>query len=162
MEGNLVNLDSFIGHRLLFVGVGNILRSDDGIGVYIVSRIAANKMIATLNVEVSLENYISTINKIAPEILILIDCMDFKEKPGTFKLFPIGEIPDDGIHSHHITLSKISEFFKMPVYVLGIQPEDLKVGLELNESIKAAANKIVTIINAQYSLSDAMFAAKPI
>lgn len=162
MEETYNKLESFIGQRLLFVGVGNILRSDDGIGVYIVSRIVSNQLVTALNVEVSLENYISTINRISPDILILIDCMDFNENAGYFKLLPIKNITEDVIHSHHVTLSRISEFFKMPVFVLGIQPERLCVGEDLSESVKEAGNRILSMINFVYSLSDPIIAEKSI
>jgi hydrogenase 3 maturation protease len=153
MEKSFKQLESYIGKRILFVGVGNILRSDDGIGVYIVNRIVSNQTKYTLNVEVSLENYISTINKISPDVLILVDCIDFKQTPGYFNLLPIKDITETIIHSHHITLSRISDFFKMPVLVLGIQPESLRVGEKLTERVKEAGNRIISHINSVYSES---------
>ncbi|MBM3421627.1 MAG: hypothetical protein FJY11_10900, partial [Bacteroidetes bacterium] len=66
---------------VLFTGVGNVLRSDDGAGVYIVSSIREGTGIATLLAEASIENYISKINSLSPDILIIADCIDFNREP---------------------------------------------------------------------------------
>jgi hydrogenase 3 maturation protease len=153
MEDKFVKLKSFSGKRILFVGVGNVLRSDDGIGVYIVKRIAPIESVTTLPVEVSLENYISVINRISPEVLVVIDCIDFKKRPGYFDLLPVKDITEKVINSHHITFSRISEFFKMPVFVLGIQPGSLKVGETLTASVKESGNRIISYVNAFYKVS---------
>jgi len=42
------------GTAVLFAGVGNVLRSDDGAGVYIVSSIQAKGNVSTLLVEASI------------------------------------------------------------------------------------------------------------
>ena len=52
--------------KILFAGVGNVLRSDDGVGVYIVSAIRSHDNISTIIVETSIENYISKINSLSP------------------------------------------------------------------------------------------------
>ncbi len=72
--------------KKLFVGIGNLLKMDDGAGVYISRRIIPGGNISALTAEVSIENYIGKINSLDPDILILIDCMDIKSAPGTFKL----------------------------------------------------------------------------
>jgi Ni,Fe-hydrogenase maturation factor len=48
-------------NRLLFIGVGNILKRDDGIGVVISKQIIERPAIKSLTVEVSIVNYIGKI-----------------------------------------------------------------------------------------------------
>ena len=62
--------------KILFVGIGNLLKMDDGIGVYISRRIKERGSVSSLTVEVSIENYIGKINSLKPDILVLIDCVD--------------------------------------------------------------------------------------
>jgi len=62
----------------LFVGIGNALKSDDGIGIYICNNIKQTIKIRTLIVESGIEKFIGKINSIAPEILILVDCTDLQ------------------------------------------------------------------------------------
>jgi hydrogenase maturation protease len=135
------------GKKTLFVGIGNLLRMDDGVGVYICQQIRNNNTVSSLTVEVSIENYIGKINSMNPEILVFIDCADMKEPPGTFKLMPVNKILDTTINTHSISLSRLSEFFKMPVYVLGIQPEKIDFGENLSYLVKKVADRIINQIN---------------
>jgi len=134
--------------KILFVGIGNVLKRDDGVGVYISSKINNTSSLSALTVEVSLENYIGKINSSNPDILILIDCTDLKSKPGAHKLIAINKLHDLTFSTHNISLRRLSEFFKMPVYLLGIQPEKINFGENISLIVKKKANKIINIINS--------------
>jgi len=134
--------------KVLFVGIGNVLKTDDGVGVYISSGIKSSSSISSLTVEVSLENYIGKINSIDPDILVLIDCVDMKSAPGTYKLMSVSKIHDLTFNTHNISLRRLSEFFKMPVFLLGIQPEKLIFGENISYLVKEEADKIINIINS--------------
>ena len=86
MFKDLTKLLSQKDKKILFVGIGNLLKKDDGVGVYISRKIKNKGNISSLTVEVSIENYIGKINSLNPDILVLIDCVDMKSAPGTFKL----------------------------------------------------------------------------
>ncbi|HUX94761.1 MAG TPA: hydrogenase maturation protease [Bacteroidales bacterium] len=133
--------------NILLAGVGNVLRSDDGVGVFIVSGIKPSGHISTILVEVSIENYIPKINSLSPDILIIADCVDFNRQPGYADIIPVGQVNEFNISSHNISLKRVSEFLKMEVYVLGIQPDDLRVGEYLTPVVKASAAGIIEIIN---------------
>ena len=133
--------------KLLFVGIGNVLRSDDGVGVYICKRLKTNRNISTLIVEVSIENYIKKVNEYNPDILILVDCVNFNKEPGYADFIPVERIKDFTTSTHNISLKRISEFFKMEVMVLGIQPASLIFGENLTVSVKEAADRLVENIN---------------
>jgi hydrogenase 3 maturation protease len=134
--------------RILFVGIGNLLKKDDGAGVYISSRIRKKSNIEALTVEVSLENYIGKINSIDPDILVLIDCVEMGSVSGTYKLMSVSQINDLTFNTHNISLKRLSEFFKMPVYLLGIQPEKIDFGENISYLVKEGAEKIINIINS--------------
>jgi hydrogenase 3 maturation protease len=134
--------------RILFVGIGNLLKKDDGVGVFISSRIRNKWNIEALTVEVSLENYIGKINSIDPDILVLIDCVEMGSIPGTYRLMSVSQIDDLTFNTHNISLKRLSEFFKMQVYLLGIQPEKIDFGENLSYLVKEEAEKIINIINS--------------
>jgi hydrogenase maturation protease len=133
----------------LFVGIGNLLKMDDGIGVYISKRIKSGNNVSSLTVEASIENYIGKINSLNPDILILIDCVDMKRVAGTFKLMRLDKIKDLTFNTHNISLRRLSEFFDMPVYILGIQPEKIDFGENISYIVKEVAYKIIKLINKQ-------------
>ena len=69
MSDQLHDLLSNKSRSALFVGIGNILKRDDGVGVYISHRIKATDLILTLTVETGIENYIGKINSLNPDLL---------------------------------------------------------------------------------------------
>ena len=133
--------------RILFLGVGNVLRSDDGVGVYICNNIQTSEYINTICVEVSIENYISKIQKTDADILVILDCMDFKKESGYWSLVDIQEIDEYIINTHNISLHNLSHFFDTSVYLLGIQPLNLNFGENLSPSVAGSADEIIKIIN---------------
>jgi hydrogenase maturation protease len=133
--------------KILFVGIGNVLRSDDGVGVHICNKIKKSPYIDTLIVEVSIENYIKKINDLDPDILVLVDCADLKREPGHAELLPVAKIRDFTPGTHNISLKRVSEFFKMQVLVLGIQPVSISIGEHMTSRVKKSADRIIKTIN---------------
>ena len=122
---------------------------DDGVGVYIGRKIKNKGTISSLTVEASIENYIGKINSLNPDILILIDCVDMKSAAGIFKLLAVSQIQDLTFNTHNISLKRLSEFFNMPVFILGIQPEKICFGENISYLVKDVADKIIKQINKQ-------------
>jgi hydrogenase maturation protease len=146
----LKNLDHLLSRKdkkILFVGIGNLLKRDDGVGVYISNRIKNRDNITSLTVETSIENYIGKINNLNPDVLVLLDCMELQSDPGTFKLLELNQIHDITFNTHNISLNRLSDFFTMPVYILGIQPEKVDFGENISYLVINIADKIINQIN---------------
>jgi hydrogenase maturation protease len=97
-------------------------------------------------VETSIENYIGRINRSGADVLVLLDCVDFGKAPGHCDLLPAGDLIDLSSHTHNISLRKISGMFRMPTWILGIQPADTSFGEKLSEPVSKAAGSIVRMI----------------
>jgi len=134
-------------HRLLFIGVGNLLKRDDGVGVIISQGITERQDLLTLSVEVSIENYIGKINSLKPEAIVIVDCMELGSSPGTYRLMELENVEDITFNTHNISLGKLGDFFLFPAYVLGIQPQDVSFGEELSPPVREAAQEILEKIN---------------
>ena len=133
--------------RLLFVGVGNVLKSDDGIGVVISRQIIERPGILPLTVEVSIENYIGKINSLEPGEMVIIDCMELGGEPGSYRLFALEDMEDITFNTHNISLGRLGDFFQFPAYVLGIQPGSLEFGDKLSPPLEDTAREIIQLIN---------------
>ena len=133
---------------ILFVGIGNGLKSDDAVGIFICRNIIETDRKKVLIVESGIEKFVGKINSIAPDILLLVDCTDFNEQPGFVKMVPVEEILDHTMHTHTISVSRISEFFEMPTFVLGIQPKFVGFGEAISTHVLKAADKIISYINS--------------
>jgi hydrogenase 3 maturation protease len=149
MLPELLKIISRSDKRILFVGIGNVLKNDDGVGVYITNRVNNSERVLSLTVEVSIENYIGKINSLKPDILILIDCTEMKSPPGTCKLMKPDQISDITFNTHNISLKKVADFFSMDAFVLGIQPENIDFGEKISYLVKQVADKIINMINSQ-------------
>ena len=133
---------------ILFTGIGNVLRSDDGVGVYICQHLKPSTSWSVLIVETSIENYIGKINQSGADVLILVDCVDFGKDPGYQDIMPVDELLDFTFHTHNISLKKIAELFRMPAWILGIQPADTSFGEKLSLPVRDAAGSIIQMINS--------------
>ena len=133
--------------RLLFIGVGNVLKRDDGVGVVISKQIIERPAIKSLTVEVCIENYIGKINSLEPHEIVIVDCMELGCSPGTYRLVALDDVEDITFNTHNISLGRLGDFFLYPTYVLGIQPESVEFGEYLSPPVRDAARRIVQVIN---------------
>lgn len=141
--------------QILFVGIGNVLKRDDGVGVYITHHLIPTSRLRGLTVEVSIENYIGKINSLAPDVLILIDCMDLQAQPGHWDLLPAERINGHTTNTHNISLDRVCELFNSPVYILGIQPLDISLGESLTPDVQITADALIEKINRVARMSEA-------
>lgn len=128
-------------------GIGNFLRKDDGVGPYIAGQLRNRTNWHVLVPEAGLDRYLSVIRRIDPDVLILIDSMDFGEQPGYWHTVPVSMVADTGFHSHHISLKKLSGFFDFPTFVIGIQPADIGIGESLSQAVHRAAGEVIAFFD---------------
>ncbi|MEM1670347.1 MAG: hydrogenase maturation protease, partial [Candidatus Methanomethylicaceae archaeon] len=72
--------------KLLFIGIGNNLRKDDGAGIRIVNILKRKGIKNVLNCGPSPENYIGIIKKISPTHIIFFDAVEMGKEPGHFEI----------------------------------------------------------------------------
>ena len=132
--------------KILCAGIGNQLTRDYGVGVYITRNLVHSEYICPLCVEVSIENYIGRINQTYADYLLLIDSMDFNERPGYWNLLPIEKVQGITTNTHNVSLDKVSELFNKQTYILGIQPGNLNFGEEMTDEVKRSADNIINQI----------------
>ena len=133
--------------KVLFVGIGNLLRRDDGAGVFISTRIRESENVRVITAEASIENYIGKINSTEHDLLVLIDCADMNRPPGTWDLIPPEQVNDLTFNTHNISLKKLSGFFRKEVLILAIQPESVAFGENLSYIVLEACGQIIELIN---------------
>jgi len=141
------NWDSF-----LIVGVGNRIKGDDGVGIYITKELKYKGLSNIIIAENGLENYIGKINSQNPKGIVLVDALDIEnEKPGFFELIPVNEIKNTTSGTHNLSFKTLTSFFETnKQWILGIQPENVSYGLELSQDVKTAADEIVNLIVGGY------------
>ena len=139
-------------NRLLFIGVGNVLKSDDGVGVIISRQILETDHHSALTVEVSIENYIGKINSLDPQAIMILDCMEMGSPPGSCRLFTLDHVEDITFNTHNISLARLGEFFNYPTSILGIQPQSTEFGEKLSPPVQKTAERIIRQINQKNNI----------
>jgi hydrogenase maturation protease len=141
-------------HKILVVGLGNILLRDEGIGVHAV-QILKDRFRFSPGIEIVDGGTLGL--DLLPLLekrdgVLFVDAVDFGREPGY-----VGEIEGDGIPSklqmklsaHHVGLSDLllaATWMDMKperIGLIGVQPESVEVGLEMTERIKGKTEELL-------------------
>ncbi|MCM8766946.1 MAG: hydrogenase maturation peptidase HycI [Candidatus Omnitrophica bacterium] len=137
--------------KIVILGIGNRLKGDDAVGSIIAEKLKEkikNKNILVIDAENIPENYIEVIKKNKPSLILIIDSVDFNSTPGDFRIFKIDEIKDTTISTHNLSLSLLKILFEdTEIYIMGIQPEKIKIGEEISFNVLKAIDKIISFFD---------------
>lgn len=143
MEG----LERLLKKKFLFLGVGNPERGDDGIGLAVVSKLETEHKLDCGPVP---ENFTGKIRKINPEIIIMVDAVDFEGNPGDVTLTEAENAKGLTLTTHNLPISVFCRMLPdSKVYLLGIQPKSFEsMSDEIMSSGESLANEINRILKA--------------
>ena len=147
--------------RIVILGVGSELRSDDAAGILaaeaINRKIKKNRKpaVTVLFGETAPENLTGEIKKSKPSHLIIIDAAEISKKSGEVALFGPQNIKGISFCTHQLPMNIMIDYLKNYIdcefLFVGIQPKSLKVGNNLSKEVKIAVKYIVNaVIEAIY------------
>ncbi|MFH1621590.1 MAG: hydrogenase maturation peptidase HycI [Candidatus Omnitrophota bacterium] len=135
-------LSEILSGKVVIVGIGNQLKSDDGFGPSLISRIQNKINTVCLDTGLSPENYIGKLIKLNPDVIIFVDAVSMDEPPGTVKLIPHDQIPIYGFSTHNMSpklmIENIKNQINTEVFMLGVQPKNLEFGENISQEINNA------------------------
>lgn len=130
--------------------IGNLLRSDDGIGPYIASALTDAKDLKIIDAGYTPENCIDKVTALKPKRIIIIDAADFEGVAGEVRLVDREHIPETSLSTHMISLKVIASLLEKDtqaqIKFLGIQPVTVEFKEGLSEEVKETADEIITAI----------------
>jgi len=125
--------------KVLIVGIGNTLRSDDGFGPTLVNQLKSRINAACLDVGPSPENFIGKIVRLNPDVILFIDAVSMDSPPATVRLISEDQVPVYGFSTHNMSpklmIDNIKSQINTKVALLGIEPSNLEFGEQLSEEI---------------------------
>jgi len=140
--------------RTLILGVGNLLLSDEGVGLRVLERLAATynlpEGVQTLDggtLGLDLLYYLEGV-----ENLLIIDAVEMGKEPGTLLRLEGDEVPaflSIKISPHQIGIpdmlfaAKLKDLYPRNVVLWGVQPGVLDIGLDLSPPIAARVDELV-------------------
>ncbi len=142
MVEKLTGLKDRLKGKVLVLGVGNILKGDDGIGPSLAKKLNGKTDAEIIDCGTAPENYTSSIRRKEPDIIVIVDAVDIKLKPGAVRIVEPKDIKDETFSTHNISLKTFADFIKTEtnaeVIIIGVQPERIGFGLGLSEKASQA------------------------
>lgn len=143
--------------KISLIGLGNLLLSDEGVGVHIIEELRKNyeipEELSVLDGGTLGLNLLPSIE--GKEKIIFIDATDLQKEPGTIVIIEDENLPSflaPKLSFHHVGLADIlfASTFQgnrpAKVILIGIQPEKLMVGLSLSETLTKKIPEFIEVI----------------
>jgi hydrogenase maturation protease len=140
--------------RLLVLGIGNILMSDDGIGVHAVRELRKEPHAGVFITEIGTAIFEAVPLLAWADRVLVVDALHAGGPPGTIYWAPFANILKSRGHLslHELDLSAMLAFLpkdctRPEIHVLGIEPASLDMGLVLSPLVSTKLPLIVSSVN---------------
>ncbi len=139
-------------HRIAILGIGNELMGDDGLGVLAARRLSTvikdNPNILVLECGTTPESFTSIILDFRPDLIIVVDAVDFGGSPGSAAIFDASILDRVSISTHKPSLGIMAKYLEMNgvkvcMVVLAIQPRSVEFHRGLSEDVEESMNLIL-------------------
>jgi len=149
------SLDSLLrkikGKRLLIMGIGNRLRGDDAVGSLLIDRLEGKVNAELLDASDVPENYLGVIESASPEIILVVDAVNFGGKPGEVSLFILDQLADTAVSTHNTSLSLLFKVLQInpppEVFLLAIQPANITLGESLSAPVIETLDMLARLLS---------------
>lgn len=149
-------LNNFLSdcEKLIVLGVGNELKSDDGVGPFIIKKLKQenieNKNLLFIDGKTVPENFTGKIRKEKPTHLIIVDACLMDLQPGEMQIVNKYEFANIGISTHSMSLSFFVRYLEKDtdfgIIFVGIEPETMDWGERPTPKVEKAANEFIEIL----------------
>ena len=140
--------------KLIILGVGNELKSDDGIGPFIISRLKKenleNDNLLLIDAQTVPENFTGKIRKENPTHIIIVDACLMNSNPGDMQIVDKDDFASIGISTHSMSLSFFVKYLQQDcdfrIIFVGIEPESMDYADNPTVKVEEAANEFINIL----------------
>ncbi len=129
----------------ILLGVGNCLRCDDGAGSFVAQHFHHHHWIS-LDGKSAPENVTSIIEKIKPQLLVIIDTAQLNLDAGHFRIIPLEKIASLQLSTHSLPLHYLIEYltpYCQKIIFVGIQPLLLQKGETMSPPVLKGCYKLI-------------------
>ncbi|AMD18432.1 peptidase [Methanobrevibacter sp. YE315] len=138
----------------MVLGVGNELKSDDGVGPFIIKKLIdeniKNDNLLFINAETVPENFTGKIRKENPTHVIIVDACLMGLMPGEIKIVNKDDFVNIGISTHSMSLSYFVKYLEkgtdFKVIFIGIEPETMDWGEKPTRKVEKTAYEFIEIL----------------
>ena len=139
-------------HRIAVLGLGNPLRTDDGLGPFIVEKmITKHPDVFIENVGSVPEAFARPLAEFGADRVIMVDAADMRKPVGHIELVTKDRIGGIAISTHSMPLSFLMMYLEDATngqtILLGIQPRNIDFGEGLTSEIEEVSRKVILILD---------------
>jgi len=149
-KNNRQEVSRIFSGKVVFVGIGNILRGDDGFGPALIEKLKGKVPAVCIDAGSAPENYSGKIIKEAPDTVILVDIAHMGMKPGEYDVLKKDDILRSGFTTHDLSPNMFIEYLEKEtgadIYMIAAQPENVAFGEHMSDSVKAALDEITALV----------------
>lgn len=123
------------------VAVGNIMRSDDGLGSKLIELLRARAVKARLfDCGTAPENYIFPILSASCDTVVLVDAADLGMPPGTAKVLDLDRIMNVSFSTHSPSPRLFTDLLKtgkedLNIFIVSVQPKSTALGGPMSDEV---------------------------
>lgn len=142
--------------KLAIVGIGNIIRGDDGLGPKLIEILRSRgglPGVSLFDCGTAPENYIFPILSTSCDTLMLVDAADIGKEPGAVEIIDLDKISRVSFSTHNPSPRLFTDLLKtgkedMNIFVISIQPKSTGIGAPLSEEVLDSLEDIADIFCA--------------
>lgn len=143
----LEHLESHLSGKVVILGIGNTLSSDDGIGSILASRIKDKVPYTVYDAGANPENYLGKIIKDKPNNIVIIDAVDFGARPGDYAVLEGKQIKTVNLFATHnasisLTINYLQNNLQVDIIILAIQPKTVAFGDKISQEVENTLVKL--------------------
>lgn len=140
----------------LVLGIGNVLKGDDGIGPYVAALLAemaagspGGPQLQSIDCGLVPENYTGVVRRVRPDRLVLVDAAEMGLAEGETRIISPERAGSIGMSTHSMPLSLFVSYVRDlsgEVVIVGIQPGDTRFGQRLSPAVRVAGDSVARLL----------------
>ncbi|MCK4548582.1 MAG: hydrogenase maturation protease [Candidatus Krumholzibacteria bacterium] len=138
------------GKRFGVVGIGNVIKGDDGAGCMVVEKLGEGFAMPTVDCAEVPENYGGWVERRDLQAVVYVDAVEFAGEPGEVRIIPLEKMMQSATSTHHLSLHYMIKFLKNEwegdAIMVGIQPVSMGIGEGVCNEVAAGAELLVGIL----------------
>lgn len=134
--------------RRAILGIGNPLRRDDGVGLWVAQRLRGTGW-EVIPAGQGVENALGIVRRLAPDLLVVVDAAEMGLPPGSVRRLPLEDAARMLGSTHALPLPFLLSTLRDEVgkiVLIGIQPADRSVGEGITSPVLAAGEDLAAVL----------------
>lgn len=152
----LAYLNTLKRSKTLILGIGNVLKGDDGAGPLVCQKLVqAGVPVEVIDAGTVPENYIEQIIRRSPDNLVIIDAVDFGDSPGEARLFETEQVTSVAFSTHSLSLRLFLDLIAQRITVksclIGIQASQTRLNSPISPVVADSAEALSRVLSRVFS-----------